>query len=70
MPSKHYQSTKEHYIQVACDYYNINKDRILKRLKNKYKTLTAEDRVKKNEYAKNWYNNLPKDKKKHEKRIM
>ena len=25
--------------------------------------LIAEDRIKKNEYAKNWYNNLPNDKK-------
>ena len=64
MPSRfYYQNNKEQYIQTAHDYYNSNKDSILKRLKNKYSMLTAEDREKKNEYAKNWYNNLPDDKK-------
>ena len=58
-----FQNNKEQYIQAAYDYYNNNKDSILKHLKNKYNILTAEDREKKNDYAKNWYNNLPDDKK-------
>ena len=65
MPSRfYYQNNKEQYIQAPHDYYNSNKDSILKRLKNKYNVLTAEDREKNNKYAKNWYNNLPDDKKK------
>ena len=65
------QNNKEQYIQAAHDYYNRNKDSILKGLKNKYNMLTAEDREKKNESAKNGYNNLPDDKKKkHKKRSM
>ena len=65
MPSRfYYQSDKEYYIQKACDYYNNNnKSSILARLKNKYDTLRDEDSVKKNEYARNWYNDLPDDKK-------
>ena len=69
MPSRfYYQSNKEQYIHAAHNYYNSNKESILKSLKNKYNMLTSEDREKKNEYAKNWYNNLPDDKKKHDKR--
>ena len=68
MPSRfYYQNNKEQYIQAPHDYYNSNKDSILKRLKNKYNVLTAEDREKNNKYAKNWYNNLPDDKKKKKK---
>ena len=53
MPSRfYYQNNKEQYIQAAHDYYNSNKYSILKRLKNKYSMLTAEDIEKKNEYAK------------------
>ena len=65
MPSRfYYQSDKEYYIQKACCYYNNNnKSSILARLKNKYDTLTDKDRVKKNEHARNWYNDLPDDKK-------
>ena len=64
MPSRfYYQNNKGQYIQAPHDYYNSNKDSILKRLKNKYNVLTAEDREKNNKYAKNWYNNLPDDKK-------
>ena len=69
MPSRfYYQNNKEQYIQAPHDYYNSNKDSILKRLKNKYNVLTAEDREKNNKYAKNWYNNLPDDKKKKKKK--
>ena len=64
MPSRfYYQSDKEYYIQKACGYYNNNNSSILARLKNKYDTLRDEDSVKKNEYARNWYNDLPDDKK-------
>ena len=59
----YYQSNKEHYKQIAKDYYKNNKDLILERLKNKDNNLSKEDKGDIDIYAKNWYNNLPEDKK-------
>ena len=50
MSSKIYQqNNREQYIQAAHDYFNSNKDSILKGLKKQHNMLTAEDKIKKNE---------------------
>ena len=57
------ESDKEYYQKLSRDYYHNNRKRLLKYHKEKYNSLSKEEKDKKFLYAKNRYNNLPEDKK-------
>ena len=59
----YYESDKEYYQKLSRDYYHNNRKRLLKYPKEKYNSLSKEEKDKKFLYAKNRYNNLPEDKK-------
>ena len=62
MPAKiYYYSDREHHKNVASDYYQNKKERILEHRKNIYNNLSKEEKKERAEYAKNWYNNLSED---------
>ena len=63
LPKIYYESDKEYYKQLSYDYYHNNRERLLKYHKEKYNSLSKEEKGKKHLYAKNRYNNLPEDKK-------
>ena len=65
----YYESNKEHHKQLSRDYYYYNKEHVLEYLKNKYSNLSKEEKDERAIYPKNWYNNLPEDKKKYKKSI-
>ena len=50
-------------MQKQRDFYENNKELIKQEVRIKYLNLSPEEKVKRSEYAKNWYNNLPDDKK-------
>ena len=50
-------------MQKQRDFYENNKELIKQEVRIKYLNLSPEGKVKRSEYAKNWYNNLPDDKK-------
>ena len=69
MPNRIYdQSHKDACLKTQWDYYENNKEAIKEQAKSKYHNLTREEKDKRCEYAKNWYNNLSEHKKKNEKR--
>ena len=59
----YYESDKEYYQKLSLDYYHNNRKRLLKYHKEKYNSLSKEEKDKKLLYAKNRYNNLPEHKK-------
>ena len=64
MPSKEfYQRNKETYLKRQRDFYGNNKEMVKERARIKYHSLSPEEKDKRNEYPKNWYSTLPKDKK-------
>ena len=64
MPTKvFYQVHRESLLQKQTDFYGNNKEMIKEQARIKYHSLSSKEKVKKNEYAKNCYNNLPEDKK-------
>ena len=62
MPTKvFYQVHREGLLQNQRDFYGNNKEMIKKQARIKHHSLSPEEKNKKNEYTKNWYNNLPED---------
>ena len=53
---------KEIIKQRSKEYYNKNKEIIKEKNKIKYDSLSPEDKKKRQEYRKEWYNNLPAEK--------
>ena len=47
---------KEIVKQKALEYYHKNKEKIKEREKNKYNSLTPEEKKKRQEYRKEWFN--------------
>ena len=66
----YYESNKEHHKKVSRDYYNDNKEHVLEYQKNRYSNSSEKENGEKARYAKNWYNNLPEDKKKKHKKSI
>ena len=59
MPTKeYYQNNKETLLKRQRDYYENNKEAIKERVRIKYYSLSTEEKMKKREYARNWYDNL------------
>ena len=64
MPTKiFYQRNRETLLKKQRYFYENNKELIKEQARIKYHSLSIEEKNKRNEYAKNWYNNLPDDKK-------
>ena len=64
MPNRiYYQSNRDVSLKTQWDYYENNKEAIKEQAKIKYHNLTGEEKDKRCEYAKNWYNNLSEHKK-------
>ena len=64
MPTKiFYQRNRETLLKKQRDFYENNKELIKEQARIKYHSLSIEEKNKRNEYAKNWYNNLLDDKK-------
>ena len=53
---------KEIVKQKALEYYHKNKERIKERERNKYNSLSPEQKKKRQEYRKEWFNKLPIEK--------
>ena len=54
-----YISYKEIVKQKALEYYNKNKESIKERQKNKYNSLSPEEKKKQQEYNKEWFKKQP-----------
>ena len=64
MPAKiDFESDMEYHQQVSRDYYDNNKEHVLRYMKNKYDSLSKEEKDARALYVKKWYNNLTEDKK-------
>ena len=64
MPSNiYYESDKEYYQQLSRDYYYNNRECLLDYQREKYNSLSKEEKDERAIYAKNRYNNLNEDKK-------
>ena len=59
----YYQRKKDQALKKAKEYYYANKDKINKRLRDQYKELPEEKKIKGREYEKNWRDNLSKEQK-------
>ena len=53
---------KEIVKQKALEYYHKNKEKIKEREKTQYNSLTPEEKKKRQEYRKEWFNKLPIEK--------
>ena len=53
---------KEIVKQKALEYYHKNKEKIKERERNKYNSLSPEEKKKRQEYRKEWFNKLPIEK--------
>ena len=53
---------KEIVKQKALEYYYKNKEKIKERERNKYNSLSPEQKKKRQEYRKEWFNKLPIEK--------
>ena len=53
---------KEIVKQKALEYYHKNKEKIKERERNKYNSLSPEEKKKQQEYRKEWFNKLPIEK--------
>ena len=47
----------------AKDYYENDKERLRKQVRDKYRNLSEEEKIKKREYGKNRYHNMSEEKK-------
>ena len=54
---------KEFIKQKRLEYYNKNKEEIKQKAKDKYNSLSPEEKKKRQEYRKEWFKNLPIEKK-------
>ena len=61
---KYYLINRNHYLQHSKDHYNKCKEEIKEEARNRYSSLSPEEKQKKIDYSKNYYLNLPEDKKK------
>ena len=59
-----YIPCKEIDKQKALEYYHKNKEKIKERAKNKYNSLTLEEKKKRQEYNKEWFKKQPIEKQK------
>ena len=51
-------------LNKAKDFYKNNKERLRKQARDKYRSLSVEEKNKKREYGKNGYINMPEEKNK------
>ena len=58
-----YQRHREELMQKQREFYENNKELIKEQARIKYHGLTTEEKNKRSQYAKKWYNSLPDDKK-------
>ena len=61
---KYYLINRDYFLRYAKDYYNKYKEEIKEEARNTYSSLSPEETQKKIDCSKNYYLNLPKDKKK------
>ena len=61
---EYYLINRDYYLQHSKDYYNKYKEEIKEEARNSYSSLSPEEKQKKIDYSKNYYLNLPEDKKK------
>ena len=54
---------KELIKQKRLEYYNKNKEEIKQKARDKYNLLSPEEKKKRQEYKKEWFKNLPTEKK-------
>ena len=54
---------KELIKQKRLEYYNKNKEEIKQKASDKYNLLSPEEKKKRQEYKKEWFKNLPTEKK-------
>ena len=57
--TNYYQKNKDAIINRAKNYYNNNIEFLREKARDKYRELPAEEKLKKREYAKSRYKNLP-----------
>ena len=60
----HYQRNRDVLLNRAKDYYENDKERLRKEVRDKYRNLSEEEENKKREYGKNRYRNMSEEKKK------
>ena len=58
-----YIPCKEVIKQKRLEYYNKNKDEIKQKARDKYNSLSPDEKKKRQEYRKEWFKNLPIEKK-------
>ena len=61
---KYYLINRDNYLRYAKDYYNKYKEEIKAGARNRYSSLSPEEKQKKIDCSKIYHLNLPKDKKK------
>ena len=61
---KYYLINRNHYLQHSKDHYNKCKEEIKEEARNRYSSLSPEEKQKKIDYSKNYYLNLPEIRKK------
>ena len=54
----YYQNNQNVTLNKVKDYYKNNKERIKKQERDKYRSLSVEEKSKKREYGKNRYHNI------------
>ena len=59
-----YIPCKEFIKQKRLEYYNKNKEEIKQKARDKYNLLSPEEKNKRQEFKKEWFKNLPIEKKK------
>ena len=59
----YYQKTRNVTLNKAKDYYKNNKERLKEQGRDKYRSLSVEEKSKKREYGKNRYHNISEEKK-------
>ena len=60
---KYYLTNGDYYLRHAKDYYNKYKEEIKEFARNRYNSLSPEEKQKKIDYSRNYYLNLPEHKK-------
>ena len=59
----YYQKDRNVILNKAKDYYKNNKVRLKEQVRDKYRSLSEEEKNKKGEYGKNRYQNISEEKK-------
>ena len=59
----YYQRNRDISLNKAKEYYKNNNKRLKKQARDKYRSLSEEDKMKKREYGKNRYHNMFEEKK-------